>query len=215
MFVSCSDTESNTEEINKFNYATFEAFKGAEYKVSIPEKIQSANDDIEKYEIINQLINDKLGSDIFINKLDKSYLTNIVYKRNVESFSNEYLSQTDLDLVNSLKEDIGNLSFDDAINQFENNVIALNLSDSEFNKYNAYANVLKLLKEQEPSIFNNYNQRYSAKASPCGDAILSYSLATLGLAACGATGPAAPLFCGIAIANKIRTFKNMIEACKE
>lgn len=214
LFISCSDTSSNINEERKFNYTTFKAFKGLEYKVSISEKVLLTHNSIEKYEKINQQINEELGSDIYFNDLDNSYLTNVITKSNVESFSNEYLNQTDLDLIQNLKGDIVNLGFDDAIKKFENNVMTLNLIETEFNKYNTFANVLKLLKEQEPNIFDNINQNYVTRVSSnCGDAILSYSLATLALAACGASGPAAPLLCGIAIANKIRTFRNMIQAC--
>ena len=223
---SCSETDDNLlvinqEEINKFNYTTFETFKGPEYKVLIPDKIQLADESIEKYEKISQLINDKLGSDIFINELDENYLRSGIHSGNVRFFTSIYLNQTDRKLLTALEKDLANLNFDDAINQCENNVTTLSLSEIEFKKYNAYANILKVLKVQEPNRFDSYNNpdsrimRFEMLHS-CGDAVLSYTLATLGLAACGAaTGPAAPLFCAIAIANKIRTFKIMIESCRE
>ena len=46
---------------------------------------------------------------------------------------------------------------------------------------------------------------------PCQDAVISYAFATLGLASCGAV----PILCYFAIANKVRTFKNMIKNCKK
>lgn len=216
LFASCNQEDLSASEDLSFNYKTFESYKSESFKVQIPENINNLENNSEKYSKIINIINTELGSNLYITELDEKYLTESVSKQNVEFISKEYLNETDIKLINSLKKDFNKVDFDTAIKRFENSVLKLNLSETEIGKYNAFANVLKLLNNQDEKIFSSINSKnLSAKElSNCGDATLSYTLATLGLAACGATGPAAPLFCGIAIANKVRTFRNMIKACK-
>ena len=68
-----------------------------------------------------------------------------------------------------------------------------------------------LLENEVPGILTN---SYFSK-SPCGEAIAAYSLATIGLSACWMSGPAAPLFCGAAIAGKVLAYRAMLRDCDQ
>lgn len=95
--------------------------------------------------------------------------------------------------------------------------MALDLEIQEFSKYETFANVVSLIHVNDPSIFSR-EKSSNLKVSedgPCEEAVAAYSLATIGLSACWATGPAAPIFCTAAIAGKALAFKMMIDACGE
>lgn len=210
LFTACTSNSDLTKQ--SFDYEAYNTYKGNQFKVTIPDNINNQEDSREKYIEISNIINNQLGTDLSLTVLDEQYLNN-AQNRNAQNnfYESSYLSSTDLQLISQLESDLENNDFETAITNFESNVLALEISNDEFEKYNKIANVLKIAESQEPGLFVSNNQSGVANrvADPCGDAIISYTFATLGLASCGAV----PILCALAIANKIRTFKNMIEAC--
>lgn len=209
LFISCSDDNTNPNEELKFNYSTFETYKNLNLNIEIPSSISSMNNSISRYERTLDIINKELGSNLSLSVLDNQILTNDFSKKSINYNYNDFLNDIDLELLENFENDLVNNDLTIAINNFEDRVYTLNLNESEFGKYNAFINVVLLLENEMPGIFTTSN----LAKGPCEEAIASYSLATLGLAACGATGPAAPLFCGAAIAAKILAFRAMVRDC--
>lgn len=214
LFVSCSDSD-NSIEPNTFDFNTFETYKNTNLKIGIPENVSNIVDLNNRYEQINLIINSELGSDIQLNELDQLYLNNYQFRSNNSELPLNFLNENDLTLINSFENDLSLTNFNTAILNLQNNILALNLDNIEFQKYNYFVNVLLLLENQEPGILSNSNSYSSRLASPCGEAIAAYSLATIGLSACWMTGPGAPLFCGAAIAAKVLAYRAMLRDCAD
>ena len=182
MFVSCNkDNYENDGSIRKFNYKTFESYKNIVIRTEIPSTVSGISDNEMKHQKILNIVNDNMGSTMSLNSLDYKYLNNL--KNNED----EYLNSKDIDLLNKFEADLLESNFQIALNNFEKNVLKLNLNDSEFGKYNTFINIILLIENAEPEIFKNKNL-YSKRADSCGEAIAAYSLATIGLAACSFPG---------------------------
>lgn len=210
LFVSCSDESTQVIDEKSFDFTAFESYKNTSLKINIPNEVLNIKNERLKYEQINIILNSELNSDIVITELDELYLNDNQSKSNISEYPEVYLNDTDINLINSLESDLSSLDFNTAITNFQNNVIALNLSDVDFQKYNYFVNVLMLLENEEPGILTTSS--YLSK-SPCGEAIAAYSLATIGLSACWMSGPAAPFFCGAAIAAKVLAYRAMLRDC--
>lgn len=199
----------SSTSLNYFDYTSFNYYKGSEYYVSISADLMEAPDTTEKYSSILNVINTQLGTSLEISELDYQFLNNALTYEDFHDYSLAYLTTLDKVLLSKMQQDIREYGFESALEMFEYNVSVEGLDGIDYVKYNTFANTMRLVQNQDSTIFEVDG------LTPCQDAILSYSLATLGLAACGASGPAAPLLCTIAIGNKVRTFNNMVKACKK
>ena len=205
LFVSCKQDALIENPEMSFNYEIFETYKGARFKVDISKNIFDMPEGQEKYQTIINVINQNLGSDISLTELDKNRIERVLSKDSEDISLDDLLNDTDKSLIADFENDLAQGDFDSALEKFEQNVLALEVDEVDFERYNEFANVIRLVESQEPGFFTEG----LFSRDPCGDAILSYTLATLALASCGFV----PILCYIAIANKIRTFKNMIDAC--
>lgn len=213
LFTSCNPSESiNDTNIKSFNYDTYNSYKSIEYTVNISSEDINEPESRKKYSNIVNNINNHLGSSINLTKIDDSLIENYKNKGfNNDDYLNTLLNENDKYLINKFENDLENFNVDIALVNLEKNVISLNISNEEFEKYNKFANIIKLIENQEPGFFNNATKKSYYGKSPCSEAIISYTIATLGLASCGSV----VILCGVAIANKIRTFRNMINACQQ
>lgn len=212
LFVSCSD-ESNLIEKQSFDYSIYNNNKttNIDFSSGISNKSTESNTQ-DSFEEVLELINNEFGTNVSLNDLDEQYFKTKHAKSNETVNINSYLNETDISLIENFNKNIKSLSFDETLTNFENNVLELNLSDNEFQKYNKLANVFLLIENSFPGMLANdteisYRLHLKSK-SDCAWAIASYTLATIGLASC-ATG----WLCPVAIAAKIIAFRNMISAC--
>ena len=127
-----------------------------------------------------------------------------------------YLNNTDEMLINQFNTDIIQYGFENAKYNLQNTILSLNLSDEQFNKYNNFINILMLLNNYDPNILiEGLNAgSITGRNAACGESIVAYSLATIGLAGCVVTGPFAPIVCGAAIASKVLAFRAMLRDCR-
>jgi len=212
LFISCSQNHEPIANKKAFNYKAFNTYKELNLNIYIPSDIADITDEAEKYKNIINLINEKFDSNLSLNSLDYKYLNDSDNKLNKISKESLFLNSTDIDLLDKFESDLLKYNFQTALSLFEESVISLDLDESEFGKYNQFANVVSLMENAEPGILT---KKYYKTASDCGEAIAAYSLATIGLAGCGLTGPAAPLVCGVAIAGKVLALRAMIRDCKK
>ncbi len=205
LFVSCKQEALIESPEMSFHYEIFETYRGARFKVDVPKNIFDMPEEQEKYQRIINIINQDLGSDISLTELDKNRIQSVVLKNRKAISLDDLLNNTDKNLIAEFENNLRQGDFDSALKKFEQNVLALKVDEVDFERYNEFANIIRLVESQEPGFFT----KGLFSRDPCGDAILSYTLATLALGSCGFV----PILCYIAIANKVRTFKNMIDAC--
>ena len=118
----------------------------------------------------------------------------------------DYLNQNEKNLIDNFDNNVKISGFDVALNQLQNEILNLNLSSEEFQKYNAFVNILLLIDNYNPDLFVQNSAQ--ARMSPCAKAIAANALATIGLAACG-TG----FLCAVAIAAKVLAMDAVMENC--
>lgn len=214
LFVSCSD--ENFTDQQSFDYSVYQNNKSTNIDFTTGNSSKSnVIDTRDSFIQVLGLINDEFGTNVYLNNLDEQFLsTSNQAKSNQTVNINSYLNQTDINLIENFNEDIKQLSFNEALDNFENNVLQLNLNDSEFQKYNELANVLSLVENSFPGMLANDTESsndFQLKSdSDCAWAIAAYTLATISLSSC-ATGA----LCPVAIAAKIIAFRNMISACSD
>lgn len=209
---SCTQDRKYLEEEFSFTYHIYEENKDLDLRLEISESIINLPERPYKYELINDQLNNKFGTDLNLTELDYAILQQETNKSEVKVLINHYLDDVDIALLEKFDHDLEYSNFENAINNFQSNVVNLNLSKGEFNRYNLFVNILLLLENADENVFASKNN-LRAKG-PCEEAITAYSLATIGLAACAATGPIAPIVCGAAIAAKVLAFRAMARDCK-
>jgi len=208
-----SNTEAPQDEL-VFNFETFENFKDSNINHQIPAHILDIPNETLKYTQVTSFLNDQMGSDLKLTDLDKTILSERAAGTYSYSTYSQYLNETDLQILGNFQRDASALGVSGALSNLEQNVRAQGLSESEFRKYNAFANVVMLLENETSGLFaTSDNIAIEAGEDPCAEAIAAYSLATIGLAACGLSGPFAPIVCGAAIAAKILAFRAMVRDC--
>lgn len=228
LYTSCSNQADLINPVNTkmaFDYSIYNTYKGVDinkYRVSKKVKQNSLQSkeslsSLETFSYIIDDINSDFTTELDVNKLDKLLLENNLIVETPEYLQpvdiiKEDLPSNDIIIGDKFENDLNLYGFETALNNFESNVLSMNLTQVEFEKYNQLANVLSLLNNSNPEYFSNSNylskSSTMAKLSPCGKAIFWNSLATVGLVACG-TG----WLCALAIAAKIGAMDSMIETC--
>jgi len=205
---SCSLEETNLNRQNKsFDYSTFLRFKETSLNVQFPDsisEIKSIND--RSIAIINK-INSDFRTEIIISQKVLDLGGYSFYEMQTKGINTGIFSSVDIELLNSLNTDIQISGFDTAILNLEKNVLDLDLPQHEFQKYNSYANILKLIHNSNPQSLTSYQQ---FQRGGCLGAILAHAFATISLSSCS-TG----VLCPVAVAAWIVSYYNMIDACKK
>ncbi len=196
LMTSCS-VNSQLVDPKSFDYSVFEMYK-SEGSLNT---YDLGNRELVDYKNVLNEINVNFQTDLTINNLDLGYI-NSSFNRNEDN----YLNDTDIELVSELISNIRISNFTTAIEIFESQVLNMSLSQEEFEKYNNFANVMMIQVEEDPNLFDI---SYSTRHESCGEAVAWYALATIALSACAG----GPLLCVLAIANKIRAFRSMISVC--
>lgn len=181
-----------------FSYSTYDEF--TEKNIDLTLKSAGNIDDI------NKGVFDKFKVDVSAKGIDKtleeqsySSKNNGNNGRNQLNFD-KHLTKLDRELLEKFNIDNQNVGFETALLNFEDNVQSENLGTKEFQKYNRFANVVRVVNDNDNGVF--------AAASPCSEAIAANVLATVGLAACG-TG----ILCFAAVAAKVLAVKAVIDNC--
>ncbi len=210
LLFSCSryDNDLNTEN-QKFDYTIYKSFNNTNFNKYFAGNLNLKASTTQTLTNSINLINNDFQTNLQINPLDNQLILN---KENnssdIKSFEiiQNSLTSEQRTLINNFENNIINNDFQYAINSLENEILSMNVSNEEFQKYNSFVNVLLLVDDFEDGYFD---QQYTTNGlSPCAKAIIANALATIGLAACG-TG----IFCAVAIAAKILALDAVLENC--
>jgi len=208
--ISCNSDEVSVDEFkNSFDYSLFNSFKKKSIGIEFPEEIHKITSILEKNRAITNHINSELGVSLNLTSEsveDARYTTQQIIQIGLnEGFFQDH----DSDIINALENDSRNLNFKTTIQNFERNVLSLNLNPTTFEKYNTWANILKMIHLEQPNIFLAKSQK------GCFTSILAYSGATVAVGLACIPNPTTPASCPLAIGLKALAYYNMIEACKD
>ena len=117
----------------------------------------------------------------------------------------------DVQLLDSFQTDCLESGFIIAINNFENSVSTLSLSDSEFSKYEDFANVVSVFAYQLNGYQDPFQVPMLTMSWGCANAIAYYCLATVSVGVL--CSPPLPVGCYLGIAGAVISYSNMLESC--
>lgn len=155
---------------------------------------------------ILQFLNTELGTNLVI---PEGYLDLINQDREFileSSLEEGWLNETDIRLNDLFLQDIISSDFNTALNNFEERVFELNLSQDDFNKQVQFANMIKSINDIDPELF-----RVSATSRggwACAGAVLALTAATAGLASCATIAA-----CGFAILLHLAAIDGVARKC--
>ncbi|MEM6722302.1 MAG: hypothetical protein AAF611_23445 [Bacteroidota bacterium] len=208
--ISCSpDTISTTVTTNSFDYSLFNSLNQKSMWIKFPKQIHDITSILEKNRAITNHINSELGVNL---NLTSESVENAIYTTQeiIQIGLNEgFFEDHDSYLITELEKDFKNVGFKTSIQYFERNVLSLNMNPTIFEKYNTWANILKIINSKEPNIFT------TKQSKGCFTSILAYSGATVAVGLACTPNPTTPASCPLAISLKALAYYNMIEACKD
>ncbi|SZD73879.1 Uncharacterised protein [Candidatus Ornithobacterium hominis] len=219
---SCSRSEEEIKK-NEFDLSIYNTYRAnkidfSKYKVTNKTKSSVTGRTFESFAYTVDMINQDFNTSLTFNQLDNELLDNNIVYGTPEYLApidviDDYMTSTEINLCNTLENDLELFGFEVAMQNFQQNVNSLNVSEAEFQKYNTLLNTLYIMYSVNPEIFQadfttTNKSSSTARLSPCKKAILWNAAATVSLAACGSG-----LFCAVAIVAKIGAMDSMIEAC--
>lgn len=195
-----------------YDYSSFHNFKNKMKTYDFGKVAFDMKHSEKKYSKILAAINNEFKLDMRLNIIDYELINSANKSDSHLEIDSNYFNENDIELLNKFEHDLNSSNFSTAIKEFEKSVFELDLSEYEINKYDQFANVMCLIHfvDSESLEYKFINNKIT---DPCGEAIAAYSLATIGLSACGLSGPLAPIVCSAAIAAKVLAFRAMVRDC--
>jgi hypothetical protein len=187
LFTACTQYDSEVPESQSFDYSAFLNFKNGSKNFSMPSKFKSSAD---KNKAIFDASSKTLGVNVQLPEAVyqlSNYDSEDIY---AESLKQGWLSKEDIKLYKTFTSDVESLGLDSAIENFEEVVLKMSLSDVEFNKKNTFLNIIKTVDSNNPSIFQNTFSKYTtwyqcAAASIALTSAVAGTVSCLTVAACG------------------------------
>lgn len=205
LIFSCSQYEINNQ---KFDYTVYNTYKLANIHLLSNITSRTAVQDLRN--VLTQA-NNEYGTNIFIPTNILSAMLTETTVPEIKAFvkSEGLLNNLDVGLISDFIEDFETSSFEDALESFEDAVIAENLSQAEFDKLNLIANSFEIMNDENSTFFNN------AKASGPLSCIWAYILwlAAVVAAFVACAGPQAIFLCVLALLSLANATVNAATEC--
>ncbi|CAM1367595.1 hypothetical protein [Tenacibaculum xiamenense] len=100
------------------------------------------------------------------------------------SLEKGFMSKSQIDLTNTFTNDLKEVGIDKAINNYENKVLKMKLSNDEFSKHNAFINGIKSVNYQNPDLFKGNFELQSRSAWRCALAVVAMTAAIASVGSC-------------------------------
>lgn len=204
LFISCNqdsdDVLSNNDVKNIFDYSVYNSFINLNATdINHPsQNLKSVQSEQERLDQINRQFETNIQyPDDFLELIDKD-------PEFIETklLSEGWLSEKDFFLIDAFTVDLFNSDFDTAIENYEKNVLRLNLLPHEFEIQNLAVNSLKAFNNNSPELFEGPPNWGCIRA---GAALIVSSAA---LASC-----ATVLACGLAVTVWIISYSAYVDNC--
>lgn len=216
LFVSCSQYDSVVDNKKSFDYSTYN--KGIsiinEIKPNFSLKINSiVGKTTSRKQFVLDEINLSIATSPTLNMSALDYFDNTGEEIANIGINDGFFNETDIILLEKFSHDWVQNDIEMALVNFENNVKDLNLSDIEFDKYNYFANVMKL------GDFNFNNETARAEEGGlswrCAWAIAQFTASTIAVGMACVPNPTSPLACPLAITLSASAYANMLVTCNK
>jgi hypothetical protein len=201
LFMSCEQSISENAKEN-FDYSVYKEFSKLNF---------NNNNSFNKSSIITseRLRLDNINSE-FNTEINFSDDFLLLIKKSPEeieetAISNGWLNENDIYLLNEFESDLRDSNFENALQNFEENVLSLNLSENELNDKILAANALMSLNDESPGIFESNGTSWG-----CIRAIAALTISSVALASC-ATGVA----CALAVTAWIVSYATYLDNCDD
>lgn len=217
-FNSCiSKKDELNNNANKFDYSFYNSNKENSLKLEVINRFKKSSK--PNTEILNY-INIQLDSTPTLTKFAFEYFNYSGSEIRNHAIKDGIFNKTDLKLLDEFIYDIQANDFEIGISRFETNVLSLNLSKDEFNKYNTFANIIKFI-EYQNQFFSNTNMPIDSQKNSylakihwgCAIAIAEYTLLTVAVGVACVPEPVSPLACPLAIGFATTDYARMINEC--
>jgi len=211
LIFSCSQYDLNQERA--FDFAIYEAYKDNPLSKSTKDLIASSlrnrtSNLSFKRQILEQ-INQQYNSNLDISDPMLELSDYNVDDMKAYSLTNGLLNQSEINMLDELASDIQATNLDDALLSFEDKVVSLNLDQSTFEKYNYVANSLKVIDEENPSLFDSSTSRNSNGPIACIVAFIVWVAGIVGFV----TGCATVFLCALAGVALLAATADLVLEC--
>jgi hypothetical protein len=192
LFISCKQYDSELNEIEQsFDYKAFNTYKNTNHLDAIINKINTSNKDrsnlsvLETNKLILSTVNDELDTGLYLPEsllsMSVDMEANDIYEI---ALTNNWLDIKDVELTKNFANDAETIGFDLAVENYQNKVLALNLSSKEFAKKNIFINAVKALDYENPKLFTVNNNTQARGWYRCALATIALAATTAALASC-------------------------------
>lgn len=202
---SCRTDKDDSDSKNKIDLTAFNKYKSTNFGKYLPANNQNSKG-VDQFAASLSLINNDFNTSLTVNNLDNQLISNTGSAIEPLEIIDDYLTMQQISLLNTFESNLNSQGFNTAIHLLENQITAMNLTNSEFQKYNSIINVIYLMENYNSDLFTV--EAATNAISPCAKAIIANAIATVGLASCG-TG----ILCAVAIAGKILALDAVIDNC--
>lgn len=205
LFISCEQYINKSNQRN-FDYTLYKEFSKLNFNPN--DILNKSNTFIMSERMRLDNINEEFNTNI--NFSNEFLLLREKHPSEIEETAllNGWLNEVDIYLMDEFISDLKNSDFNTALVNFENNVIDLNLNETEFNNKVITANALRALHDENPAIFEQRVDSWPDWA--CIRATLALIVSSVGLAAC-----ATIILCGLAVTAWILSYATYIDACMD
>ena len=222
LFISCEQYETgNKLEENSFDYSQFNSFKTTNIDLDLKLIKKSGDSKANKMKAVINAVNKKMNTNIDLPSNALEMINDDAEMIFEKSLSNNWMNESEIKLTQTLISDIKLKGFEKAISNYEKKVLDLNLSASEFSKYNNIVNILRSQNYENPSLYNlkseNSGLLNKGLASndwcdwcKCAAATVALTVATAGLTSCVTVAA-----CGLAIVLVYAASNGFAAACLE
>jgi hypothetical protein len=209
MFVfSCTQYDINNAK-NNFDYSAYNQYKNSNSKIYIDNdfnQMLSRSSIADRNQAILDDVNHEYGTNVVLpDEFLEFHLDMSSQEIQSKSLQLGYVNQQDITLVNSFYDNLIEDGFNSAMTSFENDVLALNPTNAEFEHYNKFANNLKSLNDEA-----NLDSYTSRGMFWCLVALMSFALAATNLWLCGT-----PPNCLRAFIAYVLTCLNVAHSCED
>lgn len=219
LYASCHQYESPIlEDSRMFDYSQFDSAKKIMQEQDYTSFDRMVFDHIdlesitssEKLTILNN-INKPFGETPAIKTDVLDYFYNDGEEIFEKGIKEHILTLKDKELMHSFASDMVSVGFEKAIQNFEQNVKLLKVTDLEFDKYNQFANQISIVNR----VMVDVDADEEGGGWACAFAIAGYTLATIAVGTACVPNPTTPLTCPLAIARAAVAYGSMIAACSD
>ncbi|MEM6719878.1 MAG: hypothetical protein AAF611_11205 [Bacteroidota bacterium] len=204
--------ETANSESRTINYKVFNDYKS---NTGLLKNIMTTNQygkNSQSLKEISQTILDQVNLELGTNVIysdEALQLPNYNGEEIIEiGKANGWINDIDVNLIDAFMINLENHDFNYAIENFENSVITLSVSDEKFDKLNMTANLIRSANHQNPEIFTQIQKSRELGGWDCALATLALAAATAGLSSCATVAA-----CAAAVALHYNALKNFGRAC--